>query len=156
MNHSNPTDVSYKKLVLIYNVSYNTPEIFAKIEKEVGKPFGFLERFKNGGIGSPKLFVNSASSEIDELYSLDSYINSCNIELRPNGIVVRFRSILETFALPIPYYKLVLYKGKANEFSIYRDQQFLKLKGDKPQVIKFMNRIIEAKAAYQETVNHLL
>lgn len=141
---------------MLYNVSYNTPEIFAKIDKEVGKPFGFLDHFKNGGIGSPKLFVNSASPDIDELYSQDSYINSCNIELRPNGIIVRFRSILETYALPIPYYKLVLYKGKADEYSIYRDQHFLKLRGDKPPVIKFMNRIIEGKAAYQESVNHLL
>lgn len=133
---------------MIYNISHNTPEIFAKIDKEVGKGFGFFEVFKNGGIGSPKLFVNSSSSEIEELLSLDSYTNSCNIELRPNGIIVRFKSKLETFALPIPYYKLTLYKGKADEYSIYRDHHFIKIKGTKPGVIKFIGKILEAKAEY--------
>ncbi len=137
-----------KTLGMIYNISHNTPEIFAKIDKEVGKGFGFFEVFKNGGIGSPKLFVNSSSSEIEELLSLDSYTNSCNIELRPNGIIVRFKSKLETFALPIPYYKLTLYKGKADEYSIYRDHHFIKIKGTKPGVIKFIGRILEAKAEY--------
>ena len=135
---------------MLLNVSYNNPEIIAKIDKEVGKPFGFFEQFKNGGTGSPKLFVNSSSPEIDELFSLDSYINSCNIELRPNGIIVRFRSILETFALPIPYYKLTLYKGKADEYSVYRDHHFVKVRADKPGIIKFFNRIQEAKAEYSE------
>lgn len=135
---------------MLLNVSYNNPEIFAKIDKEVGKPFGFFDQFKNGGTGSPKLFVNSSSEEIDALFGLDSYINSCNIELRPNGIIVRFRSILETFALPIPYYKLTLYKGKADEYSVYRDHHFVKVRADKPGIIKFFNRIQEAKAEYSE------
>lgn len=135
---------------MLLNVSYNKPEIFAKIDKEVGKPFGFFDRFKNGGTGSPKLFVISSSQEIDELFELDSYINTCNIELRPNGIIVRFRSILETFALPIPYYRLTLYKGKADEYSVYRDQHFIKVHADKPSINKFFNRIQEAKAEYSE------
>jgi hypothetical protein len=133
---------------MLYNISHNTPEIFAKIDKEVGKPFGFIEGLKNGGLGSPKLFVTSASSEIHELLSLDSYTNWCNIELRPNGIIVRFKSKLETFALPIPYYKLTLYKGTSDGYSIYRDQHFLKVKGVKPSIIKFISRILNAKAAY--------
>ncbi|MFT6210441.1 MAG: hypothetical protein ACJAYA_000652 [Bacteroidia bacterium] len=133
---------------MIYNISHNTPEIFAKIDKEVGKRFGFFNLFKDGGIGSPKLFVNSSSSEIEELLALDSYTNSCNIELRPTGIIVRFKSKLETFALPIPFYKLTLYKGKADEYSVYRDQYFLKVKGIKPSVIKFIGRIQDAKAEY--------
>jgi hypothetical protein len=133
---------------MIYNISHNTPEIFAKIDKEVGKRFGLINLFRNGGIGSPKLFVNSSSSEIEELLSLDSYTNSCNIELRPTGSIVRFKSKLETFALPIPYYKLTLYKGRADEYSVYRDQHFLKVKGTKPSVIKFIGRIQDAKTEY--------
>ena len=133
---------------MIYNISHNTPEIFAKINKVVGKPFGFIEALKTGGTGSPKLFVTSASSEIEGLLSQDSYTNSCNIELRPNGIIVRFKSKLETFALPIPYYKLTLYKGTADGYSIYRDQHFLKVKGAKPSIIKFISRVLKAKAEY--------
>lgn len=137
---------------MLHNVSYNKPEIFAQIDKEVGKPLGFFERFKNGGTGSPKLFVTRSSKEIDELFKLDSYINSCNIELRPNGIIIRFRSILETYALPIPYYKLTLYKGKADEYSVYREHHFIKVRADKPAVIKFMGRVLDAKVKYHESL----
>lgn len=135
---------------MLYNVSYNTPEITSKIDKEVGKSYGLLHRLKNGGIGSPKLFVNSSSNEIDELFSLDSYINSCNIELRPKGIIIRFRSILETFALPIPYYRLNLYKGKADEYSIYVEHHFIKVRADRPSIHYFFERILNAKAAYKD------
>lgn len=135
---------------MLYNVSYNTPEIFAKIDREIGASFGFFERFKNGGIGSPKLFVTAASQEIDALFALDSYLNTCNIELRPNGIIVRFRSILETWALPIPFYKLTIYKGRPSEFSIYRDHHCIRVKADKPNVVRFFERIQEAKVNYLE------
>jgi len=61
------------------------------------------------------------------LLILDQNTNSCNIELRPKGIIVRFRSLLETYGLVIPYYKLKLYKGKAEEYSIYLDQHRIKV-----------------------------
>lgn len=145
----------YKYPGLLYNVSHNTPEIFAKIDKIVGKSFGFLERFRNGGIGSPKLFVNAASNEIEALFALDSYLNTCNIELRPNGIILRFRSKLETYALPIPFYKLTLYKGKADEYSVYRDQHFVKIRADKPSVDRYLRRVQEAKTEYLKNVNYV-
>ena len=133
---------------MLLNVSYNKPDVFAQIDTEVGRRYGFFERIKNGGIGSPKLFVNSASIEIQALYDLDSYLNTCNIELRPKGIIVRFRSILETFALPIPYYKLTLYKGSADEYTIYRDQHFLNIKGEQPAVVAYFKKLQEAKTNF--------
>ena len=65
-----------------------------------------------------KLIINSASIDIHNLLILDQNINTCNIELRPKGIIVRFRSLLETYGLIIPYYKLKIYKGKSQEYSI--------------------------------------
>jgi hypothetical protein len=115
------------------------------VDQHVGKPFGLLERFKLGGVGSPKLFVTSASEDITNLFALDSYINTCNIEIRPKGIILRFRSILETYALPIPFHQLVIYKGKADEYSLYRGQYFVKVKGSERPVVKFIKRILEAK-----------
>jgi len=52
---------------MLLNVSYNTPEVFYRMTREVGKPFGLLDRFRNGGIGSPKLFVEGCSAEIGRL-----------------------------------------------------------------------------------------
>ena len=99
----------------------------AAIGALVGPPFKLSQRWQLGGIGSPKLIISQSSIEIHNLLVLDHNTNSCNIELRPKGIIVRFRSLLETYALIIPYYKLHLYKGKASEYSVYMDQYFVKV-----------------------------
>lgn len=135
---------------MLLNVSYNDPTIKEKIENEVGKPFTLKERWNLKGVGSPKLFITSSSIEIHNLLILDKYINSCNIEIRPKGVIIRFRSLLETFALVIPYYKLSLYKGKKDEYSVYRDHYFIKIKAaptDK-NVHKFIKKILNKKAEF--------
>ena len=67
--------------------------------------------------------------------------------MRPSGIIVGFRSLLESYALVIPYYKLVLYKGKAEEYSIYKDNYFIKIQArtkDK-EIHRFVQKILNAK-----------
>ena len=119
---------------MLLNISYNDEEVKKKIEKTVGKPFSLQKRWKIGGIGSPKLLIDSSSLDISNLLILDQNIDQCNIELRPKGIIVRFRSLLETYGLIIPYYKLKIYKGKANIYSIYRDNYFIKVISDNNSV----------------------
>lgn len=133
---------------MLYNVSYNNPEITEKINSELGKPFTIKERIKQGGIGSPKLIVLSSSIQIYNLFLLDNNRNVCNIELRPEGILIGFRSLLESYALPIPYYKLVIYKGKANSYSFYRDNYFIEIEArtKDERIHKFVNRILAEKA----------
>ena len=137
----------YKKKMLL-NVSHNDPEIRQKINNEVGKSFSLRERIRMGGIGSPKLHITECSIQIHNLLILDNRINTCNIELRPKGIIVGFGVKLETYALVIPYYKLALYKGKAEEYSIYRDTYYVKVKaGSKDRPIhKFMQKVLASKA----------
>jgi len=134
---------------MLLNVSYNEPDIKEKIETAVGKPFSLRERWDKGGIGSSKLVITQTSIEIHNLLILDNNHNTCNIELRPKGIILRFRSFLETYALVIPYYKLVLYKGKANEYSIYKDKQFVKVLADTKATFKFFSKLSGEKAANQ-------
>ncbi|WGK63651.1 hypothetical protein [Croceiramulus getboli] len=138
---------------MLLNVSYNNPEVKRKIIDAVGTPFTLRDRIKMGGIGSPKLFITTTSLEIHNLLTLDSYVNTCNIEMRPNGILVGFRSLLESYVLVIPYWKLNLYKGKAEEYSIYRDHYFIKIKArpkDK-SIHKFMKKILNYKADQNPT-----
>jgi len=139
--------ISLKEKMLL-NVSYNNPEVTRKINNEVGKPFTLRERIKMKGIGSSKLFITSTSIEIHNLLILDSYVNTCNIEMRPNGIIVGFRSLLESYALIIPYYKLRIYKGKAEEYSIYRDHYFIKIraKANDKATHKFIKKVMDYKA----------
>lgn len=133
---------------MLYNVSYTNPEITQKINEELGKPFSFKERIQKNGIGSPKLIILSRSIQIHNLLILDNNRDVCNIELRPEGILIGFRSLLESYALPIPYYKLVVYKGKSDSYTLYRDTYFIEIEA-RPKdhrVHAFMQRILKEKA----------
>ena len=134
---------------MLLNISYDDPKVKEKIDAAVGKPFSLKERWVKGGIGSPKLVINQSSIDIHNLLVLDNNLNTCNLELRPKGIILRFRSLLETFAFVIPYHKLSLYKGKAKEYSIYKDKQFLKVVADTKASFKFFSKISSEKAANQ-------
>lgn len=133
---------------MLLHVSYSDKENTKKIDTELGKPFPIIERLKMGGIGSPKLIMTDASLQISNLMNLDNNRNVCNIEMRPKGIIVGFRSGLNSYALVIPYYKLVLYKGKADEYSIYQDTYFVKIqaRSQDKDVHKFMKRLLNAKS----------
>ncbi|NAS14245.1 hypothetical protein [Poritiphilus flavus] len=131
---------------MLVNVSYNNKEITRKVDEEVGKPFPLKQRWALGGIGSPKLMITEASVEIRNLLILDNNLNSCNIEMRPRGIIVRFRSLLETYALVIPFYKLSIYKGDLAIYSIYRDHFFIKVRADTKAIQKFFKKLLDYKA----------
>ena len=131
---------------MLVNVSYNNKAITNKVDEAVGKPFPLKERWTMGGIGSPKLIITETSVEIRNLLILDNNRDTCNIEMRPKGIIVRFRSLLETFALVIPYYKLSLYKGEASVYSVYRDHYFIKVASDTKAVQKYFVKILGYKA----------
>ncbi len=140
--------LSLKEKMLL-NLSYNEKEITRKIDVELGKPFTIKERFKMRGIGSPKLILTETSIQISNLMNLDNNRNVCNIEMRPNGIIVGFRSNLNSYGLIIPYYKLVIYKGNAEEYSIYMDTYFFKFEAQAKDksVHNFIKKVMDAKNA---------
>ena len=136
---------------MLLNVSYNRIEITEKIDREVGKPFTLKERWAMGGIGSPKLFITETSLEIRNLLILDNNLDCCNIELRPKGIIVGFRSLLESYALVIPFYKLTVYKGNLAVYSIYRDHHFIKVRSDTKAIQKFFKKILDYRTDNKPT-----
>ena len=103
---------------MLKNISYNNLNVIDEINKLVGKPYSFLEKIKRGGVGSEKLLITKADKIIENLLLLDQNINNCNIEIRSNGIIIYFRSLLETYGLIIPYYKLVVFKVSENEYCL--------------------------------------
>jgi len=131
---------------MLVNASYNNLEIDRKIDSLVGKPFTLKQRWTMKGIGSPKLYITSASLQIRNLLLLDNNLDSCNIELRPDGIILRFRSLLETYALVIPYYKLTLYKGDLGIYSVYMDHHFVKVRADTKAIQRFFVKLLGYKA----------
>ncbi|MEC3965353.1 hypothetical protein [Flagellimonas halotolerans] len=131
---------------MLLNVSYSNKDITKKIDEAVGKPMPIKERFAMGGIGSPKLHITEASIDIYNLLVLDSSTNTCNIEIRPNGIIVRFRSRLETYGLVIPYYKLNVYKGDIGIYSMYMDHYFIKVRSDTKAIQRFFQKLLDHRA----------
>ena len=137
----------YLKEKMLLNVSYNDRKIKEQIDREVGPPLSLRERWKLGGIGSSKLAITHASIDVHNLLVLDNNSNSCSIELRPKGIIVRFRSLLETYGLVIPYYKLKVYKGQAQEYSIYKDQFCIKVAATEKSTHLYFKKLITQKIA---------
>ena len=131
---------------MLANVSYNNKAQRESIDMLVGKPFTLVNRLKLGGVGSPKLHVVSTSKEIDSLFVLDHNDNTCNIELRPNGIILRFRSLLETYGLIIPYYKLTIFKGTGEAYSIHMEHHKVSISAKSKNVRDFFKKILQQKA----------
>ena len=134
---------------MLLNVSYNNPKQEQAITDLVGKPFSLRDRIRFSGVGSPKLQIVSSSPKIANLLLLDNNHDVCNIEIRPKGIIVRFRSLLENYALVIPFYKLSVFKGKYASYSLHADGQKIEIHSDK-MTSKFFSKIMAFKAKYIE------
>ena len=134
---------------MLLNVSYNDPKQEQIITDLVGKPFSLRDRIKFSGVGSPKLQIVSSSPKIANLLLLDNNLDVCNIEIRPKGIIVRFRSLLETYGMVIPFYKLSVFKGKSASYSIHADGQKIEVYSDK-RISEFFSKIMGFKAKYIE------
>jgi len=133
---------------VIINLSYNRPKIKTILFELVGRPLSFIESFKIRGIGSNKLVITDASHEIIDLLKLDNNINYCNIEIRKNGVVVRFRSLLETYGFILPYHKLVIYKGESKVYSFYNDNNFIKFLAENKSTHLFIKKVTTLKNDY--------
>jgi hypothetical protein len=141
---------------MLFNISHNDQKIKKTINDLVGSPFGIIENLKLKGIGSPKLIISKASSEIASILNQNNTINYSNIELRPNGIIIGFQSQLEVYALVIPYYKLVYFKpGSSITFHI--DHHFVSFDCSKngKKMQEFMLKIENQKAKSPYDYNKL-
>ena len=137
---------------MLVNTSYNEKKVNQTIDELVGKPFSLIENIKQNGIGSPRLDILKTSDEIATLLSYDNNRNFCNVELRPRGIIIRFRSLLETFSLVIPYYKLVIFKP-ANSFTFHLDHHFISVDASikNKGVHRFMEKLNQLKVENSPT-----
>ena len=129
---------------MLRNLSYNDKQIRREIDELVGKPLSIWERIKRGGNGSPKLLIVESSPEINALLSVDNRRRLGNIEIRPKGIIFGFRSRLEGYGLIAPFYKITIYKGQNEVYSIFTDSGFVKFEAaskDRP-IHEFMKQLL--------------
>ena len=138
---------------MIFNITYNERKIENELIELVGKPFGFFDRIKMGGIGTNKLQILEATKTIAKCIEGRSVTNYCYLELRPKGYIVGFQSHLKTYAWAIPFHLLhVYYNGGL--LSIYDNKDSVKLgapfngKVDK----KYLRKILDLKMKYSENL----
>lgn len=129
---------------MLRNITYNNLQIKAEIDHLVGPAFGFWTRFKMKGIGSRRMLITDASPSIAHWLNMQNTAKYCYIELRPKGIIVHFRSILETFGWIVPYHHLNIFRN-GNIFHLHGAGDVIKISGinsfdpDFPFFKKLMN-----------------
>lgn len=113
---------------MLLNISSDYSSKKAKIDNEVGKAFNLEQRKNLDGISLKEIPISAASIDLYNLLTLNENQSFCSIEMRPGGILISFTSLKEVFCLIMPYHKLKIYKGRAEEYSFYRDNSFIKIR----------------------------
>lgn len=140
---------------MIYNLSHNDRAMKAEVDTKLGKAFGLVERFRMGGNGSPILLISSADKEIDALLPHDGSLRKCNIELRPNGLILGFKQRLETYGWVVPYYQLSIFKS-SGQLNLYagKHQVSLVWKGSAKSRDQFLYKLMQMKAKFSSNTWH--
>ena len=132
---------------MLRNISYNNQKIKREIEATVGSSFNIFERIKMKGIGSSNMEIIDCNKEIQNLLNLDNNSNKCNIEIRKKGIIIFFRVLLETYGLVIPFFKLKIFKGESNVYSLYMDKYFIKVLVKNKTNHNFFKKILKQRVS---------
>jgi len=109
---------------MLRNLTYNDREIKKEMETLVGKPYSIPNRLKMKGTGSPKYVIKNASDSIMDKLNMDNNLNYSSIELRPGGIIVSFRSLLETYGWILPFDKFSI-KFLSGTYEIRSGKEYL-------------------------------
>lgn len=135
---------------MIIDVSYTSEENTKKIDEILGESYSLFQRLKMGGIGSPKLSMTDADNHVSRLMNRDINRNVCNIELRPKGIIIGFRSHLDPFALLMRYDELNIIEKDSFIYRIETPAHFIEIRLRKrdTSIRKFMERLKREKVQF--------
>ncbi len=141
-----------KYSMLLENISYNNKTLKKKIDNLIGPAFSWRERFRMKGIGSPKFKLVRASAPIEALLAVDNRRWLCHVELRPSGIILAFRSRLETYGWIVPYRNLSIFKNE-DYLSFYSQQYLVKVVWEAQSIDanKFLMKLLTLKAKSSES-----
>ncbi|RBA28071.1 hypothetical protein [Flavobacterium tibetense] len=140
---------------MLFNTTYKDDKISNRISEITGKPYNFVQSIKLGGTGSHRMIISEASKHFEHCLNQVADTQYCNLELRPNGVLLHINKGLANYTWAIPYYQLVIYKSKT--LSIHANGMFVKIKLDKnfQRNYKFFNRLENIKLAQTEAHNFI-
>ncbi len=136
---------------MIFPYSYHSKETVEEINRLVGKPFGWMQRFKLNGIGSQRLLVLQADTEVKKLLDEQNTPPFTNIELRPKGIIFWFRVKLDNYVLVLPFGKIQIH-ATTEELNIVSDPWNLRLIAANRSKLdqKFIQKLMGIKTGIKE------
>ena len=139
---------------MIRNITYDDKDIKAEIDCLIGKSFSLVERLKMGGNGSPRFTIIDSSFTIRKLIRRSNAIGYCNIELRPAGVLVSFKSVLDTYSWAIPFNKLNVYQEKKH-YILHSDIEFVKLVNNYKSNLnkQFIQRLVDLKVKFMQNLS---
>mgnify|MGYP000924348591 CR=1 FL=1 len=131
---------------MIFDTTYYSKEIKEEIDLTLGKPFSPINVIKIGVIGSSRMIIDSNSSGFDKLVKLNTDLTHASIGLRPKGILVILAKSYKNLSWVIPYHHLSIYK--TDVLSIHSAGEFLKLRLNGKQNMKFISKVLYRKLNY--------
>jgi len=108
---------------MIFDGTYLDKETEEELVDQLGKPFGLIERFKLGGIGSHRMIIDKSSTGFQEIMDRATGTVYGSIERRPKGVLVHLNVKNTPYSWSIPFFKLVFYRS--DYFSIHADGEYL-------------------------------
>lgn len=139
---------------MVFNVTYYNKDTEKKIKDLIGEPYSLLEKIKLKGVGTSKMQIIDASENMASYFSSHYDSRFCYLELRREGLLVGFQSILKTFSWAIPFYELSIYYN-GGILSIYSKSDHLKVKPPFNGYVdkKYLKKVLFKKAEYFERNN---
>ncbi|MGJ8550107.1 hypothetical protein [Winogradskyella wichelsiae] len=133
---------------MILNTTHYNSDHKQIIADIVGRSFSLVQKLRMGGIGSKRMIIDDVSPNMQSVMNTVADINYGNIELRPNGILLRINKGLKNFTWIIPFYQLVIYK--TNGSSIHAQGRFVHFRNSKTfkENKKFFNKLLDLKVRY--------
>jgi hypothetical protein len=135
---------------MIVDTTYSNKKTNQLINDLVGKPYSLFEIFKMRGIGSKRMIIEEASPNFQTYLNSISDPTYANLELRPNGLLIRINKGLRNFTWVIPFYQLVIYK--TNGSSIHAQGKFIHFKNNITfkENKWFFDKLLDKKVEFEE------
>ncbi|MDG1330792.1 MAG: hypothetical protein P8P74_00565 [Crocinitomicaceae bacterium] len=114
---------------MIFDGTYIDKETKEALEAELGKPFGVISRFKQGGIGSHRMIIEKSSTGFSQIMDRATGTVYGSVELRPKGILIHFNVKNTRHSWSIPFFRIVFYR--TDYFSIHSEGEFISFRKDR-------------------------
>jgi hypothetical protein len=133
---------------MILDTTHKSHENNNLIDDLVGTPFSFIQSLIMKGVHCKNLLIDDVSPNFKEYLNSKSD-NHSNLELRPFGVIIKFKKGFKNYSWVIPYYQLVFYK--TNGSSLHAQGRYIHFKNNKTFIKNklFFEKLLDEKIKFE-------